>query len=286
MARYYLTGYAPPSGITGTEAVRRLQRELGVNADGVWGPKSQAAYDRRTGSQDPFKQIYSSILERLKPTWEPIKYPSGDEIKSQLESYLRPEVDAAIDRREDRANTQRAQLDADAYARGMGSSTYVTSMKHRESQAAQDDIGELESRYQSTLSQRLYEALERIQDQKSEDARARAAMDVEASKQAYDYAMQWYNQWLNQKSAVSSGGKSRGGSAAAGGLTYTDYDEYVGMLSQEERAKLFNGQGSSWAGKRSELIHSLGKDGFNKLKNKYSGYNRGRRKDELWFTEK
>lgn len=45
--RYYLDGYQPPSGIQDREGVIAMQRQLGVTVDGIWGPKTEAAYRAR-----------------------------------------------------------------------------------------------------------------------------------------------------------------------------------------------------------------------------------------------
>lgn len=50
MANYYLKGYEPPKNITSKEQVKNVQQRLGVKADGIWGPDTQAAWDAmRTG---------------------------------------------------------------------------------------------------------------------------------------------------------------------------------------------------------------------------------------------
>lgn len=45
MAGYVLSGYTTPTGVNSASAVKAMQRELGVKADGVWGPNTQAAYE-------------------------------------------------------------------------------------------------------------------------------------------------------------------------------------------------------------------------------------------------
>jgi hypothetical protein len=44
--KYVLDGYTTPAGVNDREGVSNVQRMLGVTADGVWGPKTQQAYDR------------------------------------------------------------------------------------------------------------------------------------------------------------------------------------------------------------------------------------------------
>ncbi len=54
MAGYYLNGYAPPEGVTSREQVKEMQKRLNASGaslkvDGVWGPKTQAAYSASAG---------------------------------------------------------------------------------------------------------------------------------------------------------------------------------------------------------------------------------------------
>ena len=65
MANYYVKGYAPPAGIRSTEDVKREQRRLGVKADGIWGPNTQAAYNKQNSSSKPHG---TSIKKKLFPT--------------------------------------------------------------------------------------------------------------------------------------------------------------------------------------------------------------------------
>ena len=44
MANYYLNGYMPPVWIRNSEDVKREQQRLGIKADGIWGEKTQTAY--------------------------------------------------------------------------------------------------------------------------------------------------------------------------------------------------------------------------------------------------
>lgn len=44
MAKYYMNGYTPPEGVNSASKVKEYQRQLGVKADGIWGPDTDAAY--------------------------------------------------------------------------------------------------------------------------------------------------------------------------------------------------------------------------------------------------
>lgn len=51
MKNYVLPDFQTPPGIDSKEKVRLAQRQLGVNDDGVWGPKTQAAYNQYLAAQ-------------------------------------------------------------------------------------------------------------------------------------------------------------------------------------------------------------------------------------------
>ena len=66
-------------------------------------------------------------------------------------------MDSAIGNRREHGETTLAELDADAYSRGMGGSTYLSGMKRREYDAVAADIAMLEANYNAQLAKYLYE---------------------------------------------------------------------------------------------------------------------------------
>ena len=44
--KYYVDGYTPPEDVMSYEDVKRYQKLLGVEVDGIWGKKTQAAYEK------------------------------------------------------------------------------------------------------------------------------------------------------------------------------------------------------------------------------------------------
>ncbi len=46
MAKFVLAGYETPKGINNAASVKTMQQKLGVTADGIWGPKTEAAYQK------------------------------------------------------------------------------------------------------------------------------------------------------------------------------------------------------------------------------------------------
>lgn len=59
MGKYYLNGYQTPDGISSRDDVRSAQSQIneylgsGLKTDGIWGPKTQAAYERYLALQQP-----------------------------------------------------------------------------------------------------------------------------------------------------------------------------------------------------------------------------------------
>lgn len=66
MASYYLKGYTTPDGVNSRADVREWQNKLGVKADGIWGPNTQAAYERyaNASSMSKFQEYYDTIFGR------------------------------------------------------------------------------------------------------------------------------------------------------------------------------------------------------------------------------
>lgn len=57
-----LSGYTLPTGIMSKNDVKSMQKSLGVTADGIWGPKTQAAYDTYVQQRgDAAKYSYPSL---------------------------------------------------------------------------------------------------------------------------------------------------------------------------------------------------------------------------------
>ena len=113
MASYYMDGYAPPQGVDSASKVKEYQRRLGVKADGIWGPDTDAAYRASlaagqdtggftwgdSGRDQTFDGYYNAIKSSLSVPTVTVKTPSKEEVSSMWSSILRPGVDAAIEKR-------------------------------------------------------------------------------------------------------------------------------------------------------------------------------------------
>ena len=109
---------------------------------------------------------YASLIETLNRYGISFDLPSLSSLYSQLSAFLRPSVDAAIEDRRSYGDYTLAELDADAYSRGMGGSTYLSSMKMREYDSIARDVAKLESNYDSKIAEYMYNAQTALNEMK------------------------------------------------------------------------------------------------------------------------
>ena len=311
-AQYYQAGYTPPAGVNSATGVKEYQRMLGVDIDGIWGPKTQAAYDQylagqntqssassswrwgAPGSQDAagqggtdlFNRYYQTILGQLQVPTINLNIPSADAVRQQWQDALQPSLDAAISRRQSASQSIRAELDADAVSRGMGSSTYVSSLKERESAEAQEDIDELQAQYGATLAERIATSLQAYEQMRLNAQQYNLQAQAAAQQAALNMAGNWYSDYVAQqnalaqlqaKSSQSTSSGSRGSSGSSSGakasssLSADDYLTYVENLSSGQRKLLFSSGQSYWKVRREELEAALGSNAYQTLRRRYLG---------------
>lgn len=198
-----------------------------------------------TGGYDAgsFEDYYSRLISALHSYGIDMALPTLDELYNQLSAFLRPSVDAAIAGRQRYGETVMAELDADAYSRGMGSSSYLSSMKNREHDDIANDIAAMETSYNSTLAEYLYNAsnelasiqaqfaeinrqheLEmqrQLQQQAYENERLRRQQEFEAEQErlrrAYEMERLRQQQEFERAMREASGAGSSGSSGGSGG---------------------------------------------------------------------
>ena len=200
-----------------------------------------------------------------------VQAPDYDSLVELFEAYLRPTYDRAIENRHQAAQTSMADLDADAYSRGMGASTFVSSMREREQDDMNSDIAMLETEYASALSERLYEAMAAYSKLKLEADIYNAENALSASSTG--------------RSTGRSSGRGSGKTASAGsgtgmsGKVKFGFDEcksLLGKFSTSERYDFFMSGDPYWKQMRSEMIEAIGRDRFEYLKDSYFGGAHGR----------
>ena len=234
-------------GLTDEAAIKKWQKEYGLDQTGTWGAAEQAAYDtygslpykteqaikdyqlsrgiEDTGVwDDATKLAYRGDLaaqgsvndwsDLAKMVLEGYNLPTTDkdEIRSYVESYLRTAYDQSIENRRKQTEADRAMIDLDAYSRGMGGSTWVTDAKQRLQDAEADDIAKMEANYQAGLNEAVLNQYNQA-----------VAQGLAAQNNAYDLAKDLYSLGQNAKAgvgSVSSSGSGGGGSGGGGGYSY------------------------------------------------------------------
>lgn len=247
-----------------------------------------------TTAAPDFDSVFNSLVEAYSPElidYEPV---DGETLSSQIALWLRPAYEQSIDERERRTERDNAELDADAIARGMGGSTYVTDVKNRNFLDEAEDIAYIETEYGAALAKHLFDALEADRERASEAEAFNANAKNEAYQQAFNAATALY---ATYQSGGSSGGGGSGG-GKGGGKTESETDgstdraelakkaferlfgaiatpnkedsyRLLNSMSPAERRRVFNGVGRENILIRGELIKSLGSEAYKSLREQY-----------------
>ena len=126
-------------------------REYAANQYGQ-GAASTGAQTAQIGT-NALESYYRALLELFSVPGVTVQAPSYDELGEAFESIMRPGVDTAIDNRYEAGALNMAELEADAYSRGMGSSSFVSSMNAREQDDIQTDIAAIEAQYAAAIAE-------------------------------------------------------------------------------------------------------------------------------------
>lgn len=145
---------------------------------------------------------------------------SPSALKSALAKVMRPDYEKAIANRQKTAAKNRAAIDTDAAARGMGSSTWVTDVKNRQNDAAATDIAGLEGDYLSALYSNLLGKMSEQEANKLSVDQFNANARQNALAQALATTNQWWQNWKPQTSGGTGGTGGNGG-------TEDSYAEYL-----------------------------------------------------------
>ena len=215
--------------------------------------------------------VLSGLIEDMYNRFAPqeISYDAKDEeeIRTSVAGWLRPSYDKAITTRKEQTLTNQANLDADAIARGMGASTYVTDVKNRQQNAESSDIAAMESDYGSTLAKYVSEGVETENDRLLEVQKFNAEQRQAAYELAYSAAAQLFT-YYKKKSSGGSGG-------SAGKVTATsreNVETFLGLLSSQERAGVYQATTAEGARYRAEILASVGYGGYLQLQGKYPSF--------------
>ena len=166
-------------------------------------------------------QLQSNLLSKTETlTYDPM---SASTLKSAIAKALRPSYDKAIETRNRTAATNRAMIDADAAARGIGASTWVTDVKNRQNDAAASDIANLESDYAAKLYENLLGRLTDQENKKLTVDQFNAQAKQNALAQALSLTDKYWEDWQTQP-ASSGGGGSTSKKKSSGGYSLDSSD--------------------------------------------------------------
>lgn len=205
-------------------------------------------------------EAYSQLLDELQGNLlsktETISYNplSPSTLKSAIAKALRPSYDKAIETRNRTAATNRAMIDADAAARGIGASTWVTDVKNRQNDAAATDIANLESDYSAKLYENLLSRLTDQENKKLTVDQFNAQAKQNALSQALGLTDKYWEKWGAPVVGVGGGSsKKKGGGGNDKSETIT-----LGELSQIANAAA----GNDATAQREIYEYALGQKGL------------------------
>ena len=177
------------------------KQNLGIGSIQLAKPASSSGGSGSgSGGQDEadiLSGLISEMYERFAPQEIVYNAKSEDEIRSSISAWLRPSYEQAITTRKEQTLTNKANLDADAIARGMGASTYVTDVKNRQQNAESRDIATMESDYGSTLAEYVSEGVEDEANRALQVEEFNAEQRQKAYEMAYAAALVLFQEYIN-----------------------------------------------------------------------------------------
>ena len=251
------------------------------------GQKSQTGARSASGSggsqsAPSFESLFQQMLKRYMPETVEFTPLTEEELSQTIRNWLRPAYEQAIQSRREQTGRINAELDADAWSRGMGQSTYLSDVKERQFQNESHDVDALEGDYASKLAGHLYDAMKEQQKTKIEVDQFNAEQINRAREKAMSSAQALYRSYQSGRGgAKSSGGSNASNQSVIDRLlnaesnvpktAYNTVANAVARLSPAERSKLYDRGNPSYTGLRSEILYSLGSSGFSKLMRDFPG---------------
>jgi len=182
---------------------------------------------------EAYEGYYNDLASKLMEQVGTVDYTpkSTGTLKSALQKIIRPTYEKNIQQRQQATRSNRAAVDADAAARGIGASTWVSDMKNRLATNEARDIANINDDYSSQLYSALLNRLAE-QDQLSMAAQ-QANMNARQGAMGNALSAAQYLYGLDQAKSGSGGGGGGGGSRRAGDVTDPGY---VSDLSAQAKA--------------------------------------------------
>lgn len=212
-----------------------------------------------SGNSENFTQQYNSIISTLANYSGGSNLPGLSDIYAQLEALLRPALENAIADRQEYGESAMAELDADAYSRGMGGSTYLSGMKLREYDSIARDIARLESDYNAELAQYVYDATMEFN---------RIQAELYQIELQHRYAMEE----IAYRNTVSGNGNSNADESVPS-AEYDEYYNYLSSLDESDRNSFLNSNSGFWKKLREGAKSSLTPNEYERLINELFNIN-------------
>ena len=275
----------PPIHIPDPEPEKPQENESDSNSGGSGG-SSSGGY---TPDIPSFESLFQEMLQYYLP--ETVEFTPLDEsvLSETIKNWLRPAYEQAIQARREQTQRINAELDADAWSRGMGQSTYLSDVKERQYRGESRDVDALESNYASELAGHLYDAMKAQQEKKIEVDEFNAEQINHAREQAMSAAEALYKALLSGAGSGSGGGGTSGSSDASedggssmlslrldngGNVPKSDYRTIANMLARmtpQERSRLYDRSDPKYLPLRSEILWSVGADEYANLMRDFPG---------------
>jgi len=259
MAFYSGIGYKRPTTIGQYDLGAKIRPNLYSG-----NPSGESGGEEYASDEDVLSGYINDMYARFAPQEAAYDTRNEEEIRASVAAWLRPSYEQAISNRQVQTRQNKANLDADAIARGMGKSTYVSDVKNRQQNAESSDIASMEADYGSTLSKYVLDGVDSERDRALEAEKYNASARQNAYDQAYSAALTLFAQYKK-----NGGGVAKKSGAAT--TTLENCEAFLSSLSAEERKSVYESSTAQGARYRAELLASVGAAGYVQLMGKYPG---------------
>ena len=165
--------------------------------------------------------LYQSLIKQSpKVNYTP---RSEAQLRDNFEKIYSSGYNTSVNNRKEQTKQNKAAIDADAAARGMGSSTWVTDAKIRQANNQARDIASLTANKDSTVAQQLSSALANQEANKLTADQFNASQQASALSNALSVVSSMYDKFKAEEAATGGG---RGGYDGSG--NYIPLAQYAG----------------------------------------------------------
>jgi len=146
--------------------------------------------------------VAANPVQKLSYTPVEVDEVTEDSAANKIQSWLNPYIDKSVKARQANTRANQADLAADAYSRGMGSSTWLSDQNSRQFAAEQGDISNLRANASMTLAQGIADELSSYRNRKLQadttNAQNRASVDSENLRMEAQLKETLWSQFMNQ----------------------------------------------------------------------------------------